>query len=90
MNSHHRRLLLCILLAALVCFAVGIYFANASEITVRVGPGTALQVTIPNIAKADLVNLISKLFATGDEKAKTNFNAVIGKSTSVTLVLTTD
>jgi len=58
-------------------------------IQIYVGPGTEVRVTVPNIAKADLVDIISTFFSKGDEKAKTNFNAVIGKSSAVTFVLTT-
>jgi len=64
--------------------APGIY-----PIEIYVGPGTEVRVTIPNIAKADLVDIISTFFGKGDEKAKTNFSAVIGKASDLTFVLTT-
>lgn len=77
--------------------AAGAWFGHAQSrkpdppaIQIEIGADKAVRVTIPNLSKPDLVGLISAFFSKGDEQAKTNFNAVIGKSSAVTLVLTTE
>lgn len=57
-------------------------------IEIYVGTNKDLRVTVPNISKADLAEIITS-FLIDDAKAKTNFSALIGSASNVTLVLTT-
>lgn len=75
-----RLLALCALLAA--------GQPQPPPIQINVGPGTAVEVRIPRIAKKDLRDIVSTFFGRGDEAARQRFEQVFGKSESLTLVLT--
>ncbi len=57
-------------------------------IQIFVGPGTELCVTVPSVPKHALNRIISAFLA-DDPKATTNFEKLLGKSSALTLILTT-
>jgi hypothetical protein len=59
------------------------------EISIVIGPSRDLNVTIPGIYRSELEDITATFFSRGDEAAKKKFLGLLGKSTSLTLVLTT-
>jgi len=48
-----------------------------------------LRVTVPHIAKQDILGIMSDFFGRGDERAKQKIAAVIDRVDELTLVMTT-
>jgi hypothetical protein len=61
--------------------------ADHEPITIEVGPGKRLTVTVPDIKKADLVSLVADMFMSGDKAAKARFENLIDQAPSLTLIL---
>jgi hypothetical protein len=79
-----RRLL--VLSIAGLCFAQGQRMQE--PIRVEVGPGKEVKVTVPNVSKENIRDILSALFSKGDEKAEARFREVFKDSSNLTLVIT--
>ena len=80
-----KRLLLLLLVAG------SMRAQSAPEpISIFVGEGKSLTVTIPNIQKSDMADILSTFFSKGDEKAKKDFDRLMPESSSITLVLSSE
>lgn len=77
---------------ALACFAQPAGKVEPPPVRIFVGPGKAVTVTVPAIAKDDLVNIVSGFFSQRTPEnleVKRKLQAVFGQSTDLTFVLTT-
>lgn len=58
-------------------------------ITIDVGPGKELRVTVPHVNKDDLVDIVSSFFTKDDQQARAKFKSLVGQSSQLTFILTT-
>lgn len=77
---------LCALLAA---GAAAQTQAPQADLYVFVGPANSITVTIPLIAKEDLIEIVSTFFIPGQEKRREDLRATLRKASEVTIVVTT-
>lgn len=61
--------------------------AEDRSIRVDVGSGPTVTVTVPNIRKEDVADVLSVFFSRGDESAKAQFQKILGSAKQVTLIL---
>jgi hypothetical protein len=80
-----KRLILLLLLGT----TVGAQ-STQEPISIFVGEGKSLTVTIPNIDKSQLSDIVAVFFSRGNEKAKKDFDRLLPEASSITLVLSTE
>lgn len=64
-----------------------ILFAQQQPIRVEILEHKVMRVTVPNIRRADIVDIISGFFGRGDEAMKKKFQDLLGQSPQITLVM---
>ncbi len=76
----------------LTCAFLLLFSAQSTQEPIRVviGKGKSLTVTIPNIEKEDLRDILSTFFSRGDEQAEKKFKSLFKESQSLTVILTTE
>lgn len=75
----------------LFLLAASLGFAQPSTAPIRifVGARKAVTVTVPHVNKQNIAEIVSFLFAKGDEPAAARFREVLRDSGDLTLVVTT-
>ena len=62
---------------------------RSCPVDIRVGEDKSLLVRFSCMEKGQLAEIVSVVFSRGDEKAKANFEQILGESPDLTLELTT-
>jgi len=57
------------------------------EVVVTIGTGPTVEVYVPCLDKEQISELVTTLFAKGDEKAQAKYRQIVGKAKRVTLTL---
>lgn len=87
-NRYGPETLIAICCLALFCLALSGEPKKRAETEIFVGPGRELRVTVPNVSKKSLANVIVSFLAE-DKAAKTNLDTVLETATEITFILTT-
>lgn len=76
-----------VVLAVTAAFLLGQAIPEDRTIQITVWDGNELVVTVPNIVKRDMVDIVGTFFGKGDEQQAAKFKRLVGESKRVTLVL---